>query len=323
MKKNKKLIKRIGCLIGAFLVALVSVCSIIPNRKQNIDYASADYISNTYYSNKIPVLCQFGTYSGINGYVGNNQNMLAEFVFNNTTNGLLFKLKVTSFDNTLTLETNFQELAVTDIDGGQDNWGASFWFTDADSSQSNSPAVRVGYLLESSFDVTSISSVKITKSSHTSGANMNNCIIYYYDASGKVFIFFFDNLEGTNSSWIRYDNQNPVIYPIVSPGSNTYQQGYSQGQSDGYNSGYNFGFAEGKIEGDSIGYNRGYGVGYNHAVADSSDYTFLGLMSAVVDAPIQALTGLLNFEILGVNLMDFITGLFTISIILFVVKLIL
>ena len=44
MKKNKKLIKRIGCLIGAFMVALVSICSIIPYKKQSIDYASADSV---------------------------------------------------------------------------------------------------------------------------------------------------------------------------------------------------------------------------------------------------------------------------------------
>lgn len=71
------------------------------------------------------------------------------------------------------------------------------------------------------------------------------------------------------------------------------------------------------------GYHNGYQVGYSAGVADDNDYTFLGLMGAVVDAPVQVFTRMFDFTILGVNLKDFLLGLFGVSVTITILKFIL
>ncbi len=88
-----------------------------------------------------------------------------------------------------------------------------------------------------------------------------------------------------------------------------YQDGYNKGVNDGYNNGYDVGYRNGDIN----GYNRGFELGSNGA-------GFYSLMSAVVDVPIKALTGLLNFNILGVNMWDFAKSLFTLCLVVVVVR---
>lgn len=55
----------------------------------------------------------------------------------------------------------------------------------------------------------------------------------------------------------------------------------------------------------------------------NNDYSFFGLISAVIDAPIKAIRGLLNFDILGVNMFSFVTSLFSLAVVLMIVKLVL
>lgn len=84
------------------------------------------------------------------------------------------------------------------------------------------------------------------------------------------------------------------------------------------------------------GYNSGYNKGYNKGVAVGADkqYSFAGLLDAVVQAPIAALIGsydssgkrvggLLNFEFLGVNLSYFFTGLISVTIVTVIIRFIL
>lgn len=88
---------------------------------------------------------------------------------------------------------------------------------------------------------------------------------------------------------------------------------YQQGFLDGENSGYDKGYKNGKTVGLKEGFNNG--------VASSNDYTFIGLLGAVIDAPIQALNGFLNFDLLGFNMFNFVSALFTLCIIIVVIKL--
>ena len=55
----------------------------------------------------------------------------------------------------------------------------------------------------------------------------------------------------------------------------------------------------------------------------NTDYSFFGLISAVIDAPIKVIRGLLNFDILGVNMFSFVTSLFSLAVVLMIVKLLL
>lgn len=103
-----------------------------------------------------------------------------------------------------------------------------------------------------------------------------------------------------------------------------FNNGYSQGKSDGYKSGYDKGSEVGYIN----GFNQGELKGYADGVNSKTDYSFLGLFTALIDAPIQALFGngttggLFNFEFLGINLAGFYLSLFTIMIVLAIVKIV-
>ena len=71
------------------------------------------------------------------------------------------------------------------------------------------------------------------------------------------------------------------------------------------------------------GYNVGYENGYTNGVAESNEYSFAGLLGAVIDVPVKTFTSLFNFEILGVNLSSFFYALLTVATILTIVKLVL
>lgn len=95
-----------------------------------------------------------------------------------------------------------------------------------------------------------------------------------------------------------------------------YNEGFNIGYTEGENTGYNTGYAEGFNNGE----NTGYGNGYNDGLETADNFTFLGLIGATIDAPIKAFRGLFNFELLGVNMVSLITGLFTLCVIVAIVK---
>lgn len=76
--------------------------------------------------------------------------------------------------------------------------------------------------------------------------------------------------------------------------------------------GYNKGYQDGKT--------AGYDVGFQAGVKDNGDYTFMGLLGSVFDAPISAFRGLFNFEILGTNMQGFVLALLTLSVIVVIIK---
>lgn len=76
--------------------------------------------------------------------------------------------------------------------------------------------------------------------------------------------------------------------------------------------GYNKGYQDGKT--------AGYDIGFQAGVNDNGDYTFMGLLGSVFDAPISAFRGLFDFEILGTNMQGFVLALLTLSVIVVIIK---
>lgn len=96
-----------------------------------------------------------------------------------------------------------------------------------------------------------------------------------------------------------------------------FDDGYDVGLLEGSNNANQELYNEGYTTGQNVGYNQGYTAG----VADSNEYTFNGLITSIIDVPIKAITGLFNFEILGVNLSGFFFALLTVCVVLTVAKL--
>ena len=94
-----------------------------------------------------------------------------------------------------------------------------------------------------------------------------------------------------------------------------------------YNNAYNSGFLNGKSEGYTDGFsngkNAGYSNGYSDGVNAAGDYTFLSLLGSVIDAPLQAVSGMLNFNLLGFNMLNFFYALLTCALVIAVIRLIL
>lgn len=97
-----------------------------------------------------------------------------------------------------------------------------------------------------------------------------------------------------------------------------YNSGYQIGNQEGQQQGYNDGFSTGKLEGIGEGFNQGY----NEGIRDSNKYSFLGLIGAVFDAPIQAFNGLFDFELLGVNMRSFMLALLTLCAVVTVLRIV-
>lgn len=97
--------------------------------------------------------------------------------------------------------------------------------------------------------------------------------------------------------------------------SGQYRNGYANGYNDGETAGFSDGVKVGKRDGYEAGYNEGYSYGMN-----VSDGGFIKLLSATIDAPVKAFTSLLNFEVLGVNMKDFVLSILTLMFVLTIVR---
>lgn len=169
-------------------------------------------------------------------------------------------------------------------------------------------------------------------------ASLNKSYKYYLQpniSQDDVYKFF---------ALIDYKNYNPSDNDFYVAGFNSASKGY-------YDTGYNNGYNKGKTDGYNTGFSAGDSQGYARGVESANTYSFLGLFGAIFDAPIKAIfgdtsilpagttitdsngntfslqstttvnrAGLLNFNLMGVNLSGFVLALFSISIIVVVIK---
>ena len=84
-----------------------------------------------------------------------------------------------------------------------------------------------------------------------------------------------------------------------------------------YNNGYNLGFNQGS----ESSYNNGYNAGYNKGLENANQNTFLTLFTSVIEAPVNAVLSIFDFEVLGYNLKGFFVGLFSMALLLAIIRL--
>lgn len=150
---------------------------------------------------------------------------------------------------------------------------------------------------------------------------------------------------GNNSS-----NVNPQTYfqngydkAIAENKDIWFDEGYESGYAEGEDAGYLLGIEENKDiwfdsgyeEGESAGYdkaitdnkdiwyNNGYNAGVIQGATDSNEYSFLGLIGAVIDVPVKAFIGLTDFNLFGFNMTTFYKALFAFCAIVIVIRLVL
>lgn len=168
-----------------------------------------------------------------------------------------------------------------------------------------------------------------------------------YDSERKTVYFraFLNNVSNVSFSAFDYrtsnENDRIVFYGFVEDSTavstdflvptdvDTLHITISAGQNS-YDAGFNAGQISVKQQYDSRlqaerenARQQGFAEAQKMFDNGNTDYSFFGLISAVIDAPIKAIRGLLNFDILGVNMFAFITSLFSLAVILMLIKFIL
>lgn len=89
-----------------------------------------------------------------------------------------------------------------------------------------------------------------------------------------------------------------------------YDIGFQDAKDMYYESRYQLGLADGKT------------IGYNQGILDTTDYSFIGLISAVIDVPVKAFTGLLDFNFLGFNMATFYKALLGFTIVVVILRIV-
>lgn len=168
-----------------------------------------------------------------------------------------------------------------------------------------------------------------------------------YDSERKTISFraFLNNVSNVSFSAFDYRTSNSndriVFYGLVDDlpavatdflvptAVDTLHITISAGQNS-YDSGFNAGVKSVKSQYESQleavkenARQQGFAEAQKMFDNGNTDYSFFGLISAVIDAPIKAVRGLLNFDILGVNMFAFVTSLFSLAVILMLIKFIL
>ncbi len=100
--------------------------------------------------------------------------------------------------------------------------------------------------------------------------------------------------------------------------SDSYDSGYNQGNNVGYTNGYNEGYYQGNTEGYESGYRVGYDNGYS--VGFNDDNNFTELFISIGETPVNTFKQILNFDILGVNVAQFVLSLLTLFIVVAGIK---
>lgn len=139
------------------------------------------------------------------------------------------------------------------------------------------------------------------------GDTLNSGEVHYYRLPYDIYGIFLGSTHETGDYYHAYN----IKLQFLPNGDyqSAYDQGFIAGQSDvNTQSFYNH------------GYNVGYDAGHRDGVLENTDYSFLGLIGAVFDAPIQAFSGLLDFNLLGVNLKSFVLAMLSLSVIIIVIK---
>ena len=175
--------------------------------------------------------------------------------------------------------------------------------------------------------------------------------VYQFTVPDNKLFLLNENYNKAYDNFRSYVVQQDYKKTKIPSDNALYLNGYQAASKDFYNNGYNDGVAAGEKSGYNKGFTAGDAQGYNRGVEVGGNYSFLSLFGAIFDAPIQAIfggtttlpagttitdkngntttllssatvkrAGLLNFDIMGVNLSGFVLALFSLSILVVVIK---
>lgn len=139
------------------------------------------------------------------------------------------------------------------------------------------------------------------------------------------------NRSNPTNLYVHYISGDSVYYQALNILQNYVDVDYQAGYSTGFKEGEKVGIIEGQdnmaneiSKAEDIAYTNGYNYGYNEGVqaGGHKGITLQKLFWSVIDEPFAVIYRLLDFEVLGVNVFAFLSGLVTLGLIGFVIKMI-
>lgn len=144
---------------------------------------------------------------------------------------------------------------------------------------------------------------KVFLSEHSISSNDVLSFSFYFGSFAITLDFTFGFTPSTDVEeymFISHALPYTLSYSVPSADlSALIQSNFNKGKEVGLSQGYANGYREGKID------------GYSEGVANQ-DYTFGSLFNSLVYAPFKAVVSLFNFDLLGVNMLDFVTSVLTV-----------
>lgn len=137
------------------------------------------------------------------------------------------------------------------------------------------------------------------------------CTIQYLNLSSFYIFNDFKNLDIYGDTLYIFCTDYNVLRSCSFGRNSSAKDSFNHG----YTNGYNIGYTDGNRNANDTLYQQGYNAGLK------SSQGFYGLLTAVFDVPVQAFTGLLNFNVLGVNMVDFVTSMLTLCIFIIILRL--
>ena len=100
-----------------------------------------------------------------------------------------------------------------------------------------------------------------------------------------------------------------------------YSIGYNVGSEEGFNSGRDVGYTEGKVDGYADGKRDGYIEGLRDG--ENTDATINSIYTGILAIgfiPINFFLAIFNFEILGINLSEFVSSILSVCVVIIIIK---
>lgn len=325
MNKNKFFIGLInGLLISMFIFCLFSVFFLgvkcYKSRNCNGSGCFVEDVSSVQYLRPSDV--------SSSSFAGSNFSLPVSFYADSSTSYLVGTYSF-FFDFTLNSDYtfNFSRGVLGDSLYGVSHWtnlslssSGRSWHRSwqiADVSSYGKTYFQFAYTFSSSFNFNVVRIEVGTFTDYFGDSAYRGSYIIYSDSNGEEVGFVFRIVGNLNPN---YYLSSRYYYLTGDLSSNDY---YNQGYLDGYSSGDVAGQSTGYNNGYSAGQSVGYNNGYNAGVSASNQYTFSSLLTAVIDAPVHVFIDMLNFDIMGYNLLNLVVGLLTFAIIVLILKLIL
>lgn len=131
---------------------------------------------------------------------------------------------------------------------------------------------------------------------------------------------FYLTAGGINNTFIRnYTSVNTVntLNAIYNDGE-LFKASYNSVSNENFTNGYN----QGLKDGEKNGYSNGYAAGLNDGIKDNTIFNIFNGILNIAMVPVNFFLSIFNFEILGINMAGFVSALLTISIIIYLLRLI-